>query len=308
MKLRGIKYVGMCVIFLGITLCSYGQQHIMYTQYMFNGLAINPAYAGSHEALSVTTLVREQWAGLKGAPSTQTLAAHSPIKNKHIGVGGVLVHDRIGVSHEYGFYGAYAYKIPMEKGTLSMGLQVGFTSYREDLNDLLLQTRPAPDFQDYKSAFMPNFGAGVFYSGERFYAGFSLPRMLQNSFDKENTTTVAKEIRHYFLTGGYVFDLNRNLRLKPNFLVKAVEGAPLQIDLNANLLIHDVVWLGLSHRSMADWAALLELQINQNFRLGYAYDFVNITELSKVQAGSHEIMLNYNFNKPQRKIKTPRFF
>jgi len=306
--MKGAKYLMVIVIVLGVALHSYAQQHIMYTQYMFNGLAINPAYAGSHEDLNVTALVREQWAGLKGAPSTQTLAAHGQLKNNQAGIGAVFLHDQVGVTHEYGFYGSYAYKIPMEKGTISMGLQVGFTSYRENLNDLLLQTRPAPDFQDHKSAFLPNFGAGIFYTADRFYAGFSIPRMLQNNLDKDNVTTVAKEIRHYFLTGGYVFDLSNALRLKPNVLVKVVEGAPVQIDLNANLLIQDIFWVGISHRSMADWAAILEIQINPKFRLGYSYDFVNVTELSKVQSGSHELMVSYNFRKPERKIKTPRFF
>jgi len=286
----------------------FGQQHTMYTQYMFNGLALNPAYAGSHGELSLTALAREQWSGLEGAPSTQTFAIHSPIKNKKIALGMLLLRDQIGVSKEHSVYGSYAYRIAMEKGTLSMGLQVGFTSYREDLNELLLLHRPAADFQDQKSSFLPNFGAGLFYSSERFYAGFSVPRMLQNSIDQDNPVSVAKELRHYFLTGGYLFYLSKDLKLKPNFLLKVVTGAPIQLDLNANLLIKDLIWVGLSHRIGADWNAILELQMTRKFRLGYAYDFASTTDLSAVQSGSHEFMLNYVFVKPEQRMKSPRFF
>ena len=296
------------VLIMGLCVPGFGQQHTMYSQYMFNGLALNPAYAGSHGALSLTALAREQWSGLDGAPSTQTLAVHSPIKNKKISLGMLMMRDEIGVSKEHAVYGSYAYRIAMEKGTLSMGLQVGFTSYREDLNELRLLHRPAADFQEVKSSFLPNFGAGIFYSSERFYAGFSVPRMLQNSIDKDNPVTVAKELRHYFLTGGYVFYLSKDLQLKPNFLLKAVEGAPLQLDLNANLLIHELVWVGLSHRIGADWSALLELQLTKRLRMGYAYDFASSTDLSQVQSGTHEFMVNYVFVKPEQRMKSPRFF
>lgn len=297
------------IVFLwGLCFPLFGQQQTMYTQYMFNGLALNPAYAGSHGALSLTALTREQWSGLEGAPSTQTFAIHSPIKNKNISLGMVLLRDQIGVSKEHSVYGSYAYRIAMDKGTLSMGLQVGFTSYREDLNDLLLLQRPAADFQNYKSSFLPNFGAGLFYTSERFYVGFSVPRMLQNSIDQDNPVSFAKEVRHYFLTGGYLFYLSKDLKLKPNFLLKVVEGAPIQLDLNANLLIKDLIWVGISHRFGADWNAILELQLSKRFRLGYAYDFASTTDLSAVQSGSHEFMLNYVFVKPEQRMKSPRFF
>lgn len=297
------------VLLMGlISLSAFSQQHTMYTQYMFNGLALNPAYAGSHGGMSITALAREQWSGLEGAPSTQTLALHSPIKNKKISLGLLMLRDQIGVSKEHAIYGSYAYRIAMEKGTLSMGLQAGFTSFREDLNELQLLHRPAADFQDIRSSFLPNFGAGIFYSSERFYAGFSVPRMLQNSIDKDNPISTAKEARHYFLTGGYMLYLSRDLKLKPNFLLKVVEGAPIQFDLNANLLIKDLIWFGLSHRFGADWNALLELQITKRIRFGYAYDFASSTDLSQVHSGSHEFMLNYVFLKPEQKMKSPRFF
>ncbi len=284
------------------------QQHTMYTQYMFNGLAINPAYAGSHGGMSITALAREQWSGLEGAPSTQTFAMHSPVKNKRISLGLLLLRDQLGVSKEHSVYGSYAYRIAMEKGTLSMGLQAGFTSYREDLNELLLLHRPAADFQDVRSSFLPNFGAGLFYTSERLYLGFSVPMLLQNSIDKDNPVSVAKELRHYFLTGGYMLTLSRDLKLKPNFLLKVVEGAPIQFDLNANLLIKDLIWVGLSHRFGAEWNALLELQATKRIRFGYAYDFAGSTDLSQVHSGSHEFMFNYVFLKQDLKMKSPRFF
>ncbi|UII30119.1 type IX secretion system membrane protein PorP/SprF [Fulvivirga ulvae] len=294
-------------ILLFVSLLSNGQQQVMFTQYMFNGLALNPAYAGSHETVSITALAREQWTGIDGAPSTQTLSIHSPVFNQRIGVGLLFLHDEIGVTEQTGVYAAYSYKIPFANGAdLALGLQAGFTSYNARFSKVS-DINPAFANGDVQEMH-PNFGFGAYYSTERFYVGFSVPQLAQNTFDKDNKDSDSRIIRHYFATTGYVFDLNRNLKLKPNLLVKAVDGAPVEFDLNTNLLINEVVWLGLSWRSFDSFDALFQLQVTDRLQLGYAYDFATTSDLRRVNGGSHEVMLNYRFSLTSKRIVTPRYF
>ena len=183
------------------------------------------------------------------------------------------------------------------------------TNQRQELTSLALPPGVTdPSFDENLSAVLPNFGTGIYYRSERFYAGFSIPFILQNSFDDSSDMLQARQLRHYFLTAGYLFDLNPHLKLKPHVLVKSVAGAPVNIDLNANLLVREVVWLGLSLRNLNSVNALLEVQLNNKLRLGFAYDFIN-SELGNVSSGSGEIMLNYRVAKrvPER-ILSPRYF
>ena len=288
----------------------WAQQEAMFTQYMFNGLALNPAYAGSHESLSATLLFRDQWTGLPQAPSTQTFAVHSPIRNAKIALGLQVIHDKLAIFEQYGVNGSYAYRIFTGKGTLSLGLQFGFTSYHADLSDLIPQDPTDPVFQSNVSKTMPNFGAGIYYYTDRFYVGLSAPQLVTNSLSDDivEIDGDARQDRHYFLTVGHMFELSHNVKLKPNVLIKAVEGAPIQMDLNANVLFSDVLWLGVSWRSLSDFDALIELQITDQLLLGYSYDFASTTDLSRVNSGSHELMLNYRFRYAKNKVITPRYF
>ena len=300
------------LVMLMVTAC-WGQQQAMYTQYMFNGLALNPAYAGSHQTLEFTALAREQWTGLDGAPSTQTFTAHSPLRNRSIGVGLSFIHDKIGVTSQYGVYGAYSYRIQFSnRGILSMGLQVGFTAYHEDLSQLSGSIRDPndPNFAlDEASKFMPNFGTGFYYYTNRFYLGLSSPHLVQNKLDDIETTDVeSKQKRHYFLTTGYVFDLSRNVKFKPNLLIKVVEGAPVEADINLNFLFQEFLWAGVSYRSFDSFDAMIQLNLTEQFRIGYAYDFATTTELKRLHSGSHELMLNYRLKAPRHRMLTPRYF
>lgn len=301
--------MGICLV---LTLQStYGQQQAMFTQYMFNGLAINPAYAGSHEALSLTALARKQWTGLDGAPSTQTFSAHSPINSQRIALGVLFVNDQIGVTQQTGGHAFYAYRIQMPKGTLSMGLQAGFNSYRANVSRLLLYNPGDPNFSSNTvNKFMPNFGVGFYYYNERFYVGLSVPQILDGYYNKEADRDVSKaqQSRHYFLTGGYVFDITPSVKIKPSALVKAVNGAPVAVDLNANVLLKEVIWLGVSCRSLKSMSALTELQLTDQFRLGYAYDFPAGKKATGLTYGSHELMVNYRFAFTKNKVVTPRYF
>ncbi len=283
------------------------QQQAMYTQYMFNGLAINPAYAGSHDALSLTGLARIQWVGIDGAPNTQTFSAHSPVADRS-SLGLFLIHDNIGVTNQYGLYGSYAYRIPIGEGSLSMGLQVGFNSYSIDLNQVSVQNTD-PNFSvDDAGGLEPNFGAGLFYSTERFYIGASVPHIVNNEFlSSDINESNARQYRHYFLTAGLVFDLGPSLKLKPNFLVKAVQGAPVEYDLNANLLIKEVLWVGVSYRTEDAISGLIEMLLTPQLRLGYAYDYTT-SELQDFNTGSHELVLNFRFAFDKSKVLSPRYF
>ncbi|MEQ8534507.1 MAG: type IX secretion system membrane protein PorP/SprF, partial [Imperialibacter sp.] len=277
-----------------------------FTQYMFNGLALNPAYAGSHDALNATAIARAQWVGLEGAPNTQSVSLHAPVPNKHIGLGLLFLRDNIGVTKQNSLFVSYAYKIKMSEGNLSFGLQGGFNDYSHNLNDIGVDGDNL--LVGNVKSFKPNVGAGIYFNSERFYAGASVPLMFNSAKDDRATSFIYSEIkRHYFVTAGYVFDLNKSLKLKPNVLIKTVDGAPIEFDFNTNLLINDLLWVGLSYRSFESLDFLLELQLNDQFRVGYSYDMLT-NDLGKVNAGSHELMLNYMFKYSKDRVVTPRYF
>ncbi|SNS86974.1 type IX secretion system membrane protein, PorP/SprF family [Ekhidna lutea] len=281
------------------------QQQAMFTQYMFNGLAINPAYAGSHESISATALARVQWVGIDGAPTTQTFSIHSPIPGRNIGLGAFIAHDKLGVTEQNTLYLSYAYMMQTGKGTLSFGLQGGLRSSSVNYSDLVVND---PNLQANQNEMSPNFGAGLFYSTDRFYAGASLPVIVNNEVgSNDNSDFSSKEIRHFFATAGYIFDLSPVLKLKPSGLIKSVSGAPIEMDVNANLIINDRVWFGLSYRSFDSIDFLFDLQINPQLRFGYAYDYTT-SDLGQANSGSHEFMINYRFVFAKSKIVTPRYF
>ena len=307
MKKYTIIHLGLWLIVLLSVTGVQAQQQSMFTQYMFNAMAINPAYAGSHESLSLTALARKQWTGLEGAPSTQTFSAHSPFRREKVGLGLLVLHDKIGITNQTGVYGSYAYRIQFsEKATLSMGLQAGFNHF-SSMFSKVSATDPAFAGQDV-SEWKPNFGFGLYYYTDRFYLGASIPQLNENIFTRNNDYNHLNMVRHYFVMAGYVIDLNESLKLKPNVLIKAVEGAPVEVDLNANLLIKEVLWVGASWRSFDSIDALFQIQLSEKLQLGYSYDFITSSELRSINAGSHELMLNYRFGTRGSKIITPRYF
>jgi type IX secretion system PorP/SprF family membrane protein len=307
MRKYNILHLGFWLICLLAATQAQGQQHVMFTQYMFNGLALNPAYAGSHDGLSLTALGRKQWTGLEGAPSTQTFSAHSPLRQEKVGLGLLVLHDQIGVTNQTGVYGSYAYRLQFpERGTLSMGLQAGVNHFNSRFSRVSVSD-PTFAGQDV-SEWQPSFGFGLYYHTRRFYAGASIPQFNQNIFTRNKDWQYLNQVRHYFITAGYVLDLNESLKLKPNVLIKAVEGAPVELDLNANLLIKEVLWVGASWRSFDSVDALFQLQLTPKLQFGYAYDFITSSEMRRVNSGSHELMINYRLGASGSKIITPRYF
>jgi type IX secretion system PorP/SprF family membrane protein len=269
---------------------------------MFNGLAINPAYAGTGEALSITALARWQWTGVEGAPTTQTISAHTPVQGKKIGLGLTVVRDEIAVTKQTSVLAAYAYRLPVGSGYLSMGLQGGFSTLNVKYDDVYT-LNPDPTFQQPSSQFVPNAGAGVFYYNSVFYAGVSCPMLIENE-----VSGVLTQRRHYFLSTGMVFDLSKQVKVKPNILVKTVEGSPISADYNLNFLFHEVIWFGVSYRTSESINFLTELNINKKFRIGYSYDHVIESSLKTIATSSHELMLNYRINLAKKGIINTRYF
>ena len=293
-------------VMLGIRMNA--QQDPMYTQYMFNTLSVNPGYAGSYDALSILGLYRTQWVGLDGAPVTQTFTMHTPIRDKNMGVGLSLVNDVVGPVHQTQLFVDYSYTVRLsDVDKLSFGLKGGFGLYSGDLDALEREVTADPLAINFKSNMMPNVGVGIYYHAERGYLGLSAPKLLTGKL-KVNNQELGEFKRHYFLIGGYLFDLSKSLVLKPSFLVKAVEGAPLSIDLSGMLYIRERVGIGLSHRIGDSFSGLLEVFLTPSLRLGYAYDYT-LTPLRDYNSGTHEITLGYDFwYKDRSRIHSPRFF
>lgn len=291
--------------------CSANAQQVAtYAQYMFNGLAINPAYAGSHEVLSATALVRFQNVGLDGAPKTQTFSLHSPLLNKRVGLGVLAIRDEIGVITQTGLQFSYAYRIPLsEKVTLSMGLQGGIGIYDANYTELELPPTPTPDpaFQYDVHETRPNIGAGLYLYSANYYIGLSAPHLVNNAFDRgENFETIYQN-KPILLTAGYVFPIHRLLKLKPNFLLKVVDDRPVEFDLNANLLFDEVLWAGISYKSTKTISVILQAQITDQLQVGYSYQ-ISAGPIRTVELGSHEVMLNYRFKYNKKNIVSPRYF
>ena len=294
------------IIFFGYNQ-SYGQQKPVLSQYMFNGLVLNPAYTGVHEHLNVTFLYRDQWVNLEGAPVTQTLTAHSGIKGKKIGVGMMAVNDQIGIHSDVGFYGSYAYRIRMTNGTLSMGLQAGFNNLKSDYTLLDLKHEDDPLLSGVTSNLKMNFGTGLYYYNKTSYVGFSIPYIRKKRTIKDdNYLRDFQESRYYYLTAGKVLDLTQKVKVKPSGLLRFEEGMPVAYDLNLNFYLEDVLNVGTSYRSGDSFITLFELKLNDFIRFGYAFDWV-ISDISYYTRGTHEFMLNYriNLNAPRKHRMCP---
>ncbi len=273
-------------------------------------MAVNPAYAGSREVLSITGLSRAQWVGLEGAPVSNTLSLDMPIKDKRIGVGLQVFNDKIGIMSNSGFYGSYAYRIRFKKSTLSFGLQGGMVHFTANYAQVrltsIITTVSDRAFQENASILIPSAGAGFFLNNDNYYIGASLPNLLNTQISSGSQVQVNK-YDHLFLMGGYVLNLNSDFKLKPSALLKVVSGAPIQLDANVNLWMYDLIAVGISYRTGDAAVAMVELQAAPNFKVGYAYD-QSINGLRDFHSGSHELMLRYEFGYTKDKILTPRYF
>lgn len=317
------------------------QQDAMFTKYVFNSLHYNPAYAGAKDHMAVGVLHRTQWWSIEGAPNTQSFFAHSPLKNKRVGIGLNVFNDNIGPTNNLGANISYAYRIPFgDNGAkLAIGVQGGIENFRANWGELVIYQGEGPDaaFQDNPNLWLPNFGAGIYFYNKKFYAGVSVPHLIENGLYSDNRAITqalwARQYRHYYLTAGAAFELNgEDLIFKPSILVKNVGldsklrkdeqfnsiGAPTEFDVDLSLLFYQSLWLGASFRSSIEvfsdgtssfdsadvWA---QYMLANGLRIGAGYDFT-ITQLQRVAGGSFELMLGYEFDYETKRTVTPRYF
>jgi type IX secretion system PorP/SprF family membrane protein len=286
------------------------QQDAMFTHYMYNTLWLNPAYAGTRDALTVTGIHRSQWVGFDGAPVDQSLTMHSPLNNGKMGWGLSVQNDKIGPTKNLFIAGDYAYQLKLNsKSKLGLGIKAMLNIFNNNISKLKLEDQTQTDnaFAQNVQSVSPNFGAGIYYHRERFYLGLSTPKLLTNKFGSGAVSY--NEERHYFLIMGTVFNLSKNLKLKPTCFVKATESAPIEGDFTANFLIKDKLTLGAMYRTGDAFGALLGYQVTDAFALGYSFDWSTANTTGKYNAGSHEIMLRYDLvSLTKAKIKSPRYF
>jgi len=324
------------LIALSFSQFSNAQQDPMFTKYMFNTLVYNPAYAGAKEHLSAVILHRDQWLGFDGAPTTQTFTLHSPMKRNRVALGASLVHDNIGATKDIKFSTYYAYRISLsETSKLSFGLSTTINNFQADWSELSLESLVDPSFTSSYSKMMFNAGAGLFYYNDLMYLGLSVPHLLNGSLIaperiRNEDQLQSVQIRHYYLAGGLILPLNSSMVFKPSFLIKnsnlfgefggrptSTVGAPTEFDIDVSLLMYDALWVGMSFRSAFEkfsdesstdsfdiWAAYY---LRSNVNIGLSFDFT-LNELSKVNDGSFEIILGYDFAQKVGKMLTPRYF
>jgi type IX secretion system PorP/SprF family membrane protein len=286
--------------FLVTTAAATAQHNSAYSQYMFNMLLVNPAYAGSQDALNLTALYRDQWVGIDGAPRTLTLSAHTPFKNKHLNTGLIFSNDRIGIFDHNRVSAVYAYRFKLGRGFLSFGLQAGVNAYRQNWQnvhttqqgDVAFITPPTRNI-------LPEAGFGTYYHSEHFFIGAALPSVL---IDKQHSMYSPANV----YTGALI-NAGESFRIKPAVLVKYVKNSPVSVDVTSVFYWKDVLGFGVGYRMHDAAMALLDIGINDQLRIGYCYDYT-LSKLSNYSNGSHEFMIRYLFLYKLQSAKGMRYF
>ncbi|HYG01266.1 MAG TPA: type IX secretion system membrane protein PorP/SprF [Chryseosolibacter sp.] len=303
-----MRKLTLTLIIVWTSLSAWAQQRPVHSLYMFDPLLINPAYAGTHVQLSATGVYRNQWVNFPGAPKTFTGTIHSGFRKAKVGVGLMFGNDQIGVHSDNSLYGVYSYKIKLSErkggGILSFGLQAGFNALKSDY--LLTDPKDQPEI-GIISKFNWNFGTGVFFRNRNMYAGLSIPYIVHNKIIGVSNTasdsirgidSQGRQQRYYYLMGGLTRQLSPIVKWQPSALIRIQENAPMSFDINTMFIFYDAVGAGLSYRLNDSFIGLFELQLNENFHVGYAYD-ITLTDVRQYSNGSHEIMINYRIKIPK---------
>jgi type IX secretion system PorP/SprF family membrane protein len=295
---------------------TFAQQDAEYTMYRFNGLYLNPAYAGSREVISATAIYRHQWVNVPKAPRSASVAIHSPLRNNNVALGLIYSYDQLGVTKTNTVTADFAYRIPLgkkKKVKLSIGINAGAINYQANLNDVKTQTANDPNFAgNNQNRWLPVVGAGIYAYSEKFFVGVSVPNILQSSLDDkynvfETSTSVARRYTHLLATAGYVFNLGKKVKFMPSILMKYVpKHAPIDFDFNANFVFIDRIWLGAGYRLQDSYSFMAAFNITRQLRVGYSYD-LTASKFSGYNAGTHEVMLGFDCDFKGKKIVNPRF-
>ena len=288
----------------------HAQQDPHYTQYMYNMNVINPAYAGSKENLSIGMLYRKQWVDIEDAPTTFTLSGHSPV-GKNVGLGLSVISDKIGPVEENNIYGDFSYTLNLGgEHKLALGLKAGVTLHKVGLFSNIYNTLPQPNdpafSEDTNNSYF-NLGTGLFYYTDKYYVALSVPNMMKSKHLDFNGREFGSEESHYFLTGGYVFDLTDNIKFKPFFMAKSAFNAPTSLDVSTNFLFNQKFEAGLTYRLDDSFGAMVNYAITPSLKIGYAYDHI-VSDLNITTPASHEFILLFDLNFPKKVSSSQRFF
>ncbi|WP_188050858.1 type IX secretion system membrane protein PorP/SprF [Flavobacterium sp. GP15] len=298
------------VILIFTFFVSHAQQDAQYTQYMYNTINVNPAYAGSRGAMSIFAMHRTQWVGLDGAPVTNVASINTPLNGNNLGIGFSVVNDKIGPTKENTISADISYTIPTsESYKLSFGIKASANIFNLDTSKLNpVSDYPLdPSIQNINNEFSPNIGAGIYLHSDKAYIGFSIPNFIESNRYDDNTVAIFKEKINYYLMAGYVADLTSDIKFKPAIFSKLVIGSPLQVDISANFMFVEKFTVGVAYRWSAALSAIVGFQVSDGMYIGYGYDH-ETTKLNNYNSGSHEIFLRYEIFKNNDKITTPRFF
>ena len=298
------------LILLTLAIPAFGQQQPSTDLYMFEGLALNPAYAGTQVQISATLIHRDQWVNFPGAPKTQFFSSHSSFMRNKIGVGLMVTRDRIGIHEDLSAYGSFAFKILSKKGNLSMGLQAGVNSISSDFTMLNIKDQTDILLQGKVTTLNPNFGAGLYYYNAKSYLGFSVPYILNSDIVAiEGVLSEARRYRYYYLYGGTTMDVNKDVKFKPAALIRFQEGSPLSFDLNGSFVLYETVGVGVSYRWDDSLITLFEVKLHESLHLGYAYE-ITLSEIGQYSNGTHEIMINWRYKIPlvHKGLDCPSYF
>ena len=296
------------LVFMFFSAMGFAQQDSQYTQYMYNTITVNPAYAGSRGMLSIFGLHRSQWIGLEGAPRTNAFSVNTPLNGNHLGLGVSIVNDKIGPTVENTFSADLSYTVPTsETFKLSFGIKGTANLFNIDMNKLDIKDQGDKQFQNLDGKFSPNIGAGVYLHSDKAYVGLSVPNFIESDRYDDDQVAIFKEKINYYFIAGYVFDINPSIQFKPALLTKLVQGAPLQVDVSGNFMFDEKFVLGLGYRWSASISAMAGFQVSEGLYVGYAYDH-ETTRLQKYNSGSHEIFLRFELFNSYSRITSPRFF
>lgn len=298
------------LIFLALVIINsiQAQQEPQYSQYMYNTISVNPAYAGTRNVLNVLALHRQQWNGFDGAPITSTFSINTPIPETNLGIGISAISDRIGPTEQTTVSGDISYTVRLsEKTNLSFGAKGSASFFSFDQYKVTPFQANDPKWKSLSSKLAPNFGVGVYLHTDKYYLGLSVPNLMESNFYNDNEIAINSQRMNYYFIGGYVFDVSNWIKFKPAVVSKIVAGAPLQLDISANALFINKFVLGAAYRWDAALSALAGFQINDALFVGYSYDF-DTTNLSRYNNGSHEVFIRYEFIYKKNKLVSPRFF